>query len=265
MPCVVLIVAVVAGASLLVPESSAGAAPPVTRATLVQAYPHDPTAFCQGLVVYDGQLLEGTGQYSHSRLRRVDIESGRSVADQKLGSEIFGEGITVWKDTVLQLTWRNGYLITYDAKTLQKTGTVRYSAIDRSLREGWGIAHDGHSLIISDGSSTMRFVNPETFRLERTLTVRAGSRALSKLNELEFVNGQIYANVWYDDRIACIDAENGAVTGWIELSHLRPREVRGNREAVLNGIAWDEKSGRLFVTGKHWPKLFEISVDDLKP
>ena len=265
MPCGVLIVAVAVGASLLFSEPSAGAAPPVIKATLIQSFPHDQTAFCQGLVVYDGHLLEGTGQYSHSRLRQVDIESGRSVVDQRLGSEVFGEGITVWKDTVLQLTWRNGYLITYDARTLQRTGTVRYSSIDPNLREGWGIAHDGHSLIISDGSSSLRFVNPETFKLERSLTVRSGARALSKLNELEFVNGQIFANVWYEDRIACIDPENGAVTEWIELSHLRPREVRGNREAVLNGIAWDEKTRRLFVTGKHWPKLFEISIDGVKP
>ncbi len=261
MPCAVLIVAIAAGASLLFTESSAGAAPPVIKAELVRAYPHDPTAFCQGLVLYDGKLLEGTGQYSHSRLRQVEIETGRSVFEQKLASEVFGEGITVWKDTVLQLTWRNGYLITYDAQTLQRTGTVRYAGIDPGLREGWGISHDGHSLIISDGSSALRFVDPETFTLERTLNVRSGARALSKLNELEFVNGQIFANVWYEDRIACIDPETGAVSEWIDVSHLRPREVRGNREAVLNGIAWDEKSGRLFVTGKHWPKLFEISVD----
>lgn len=261
MPIVALVVAIAVVAGLLINESSAGAAPPITKARLVQAYPHDATAFCQGLVIHEGRLVEGTGQYSHSRLRLVDIDSGRSIIDQKLGSEVFGEGVTIWKDTILQLTWRNGYLIKYDAETLQRVGTVRYSQIDPTLREGWGIAHDGHSLIISDGSSSLRFVNPETFRLERSLNVRSGSKALSKLNELEFVNGQILANVWYEDRIACIDAESGVVTEWIELSHLRPREVKGNREAVLNGIAWDEKSGRLFITGKHWPNLFEISID----
>jgi glutamine cyclotransferase len=262
MPFLVLSLTVVAGVLLLLTDSTAAAAPPVTRAKLVHAYPHDPASFCQGLVVHEGKLLEGTGQYSRSRLRLVDLESGQPVSDQILASEIFGEGVTVWKDTVLQLTWRNGYLILYDAKTLKRTGSVRYSEIDPNLREGWGIAHDGHSLIISDGSADLRFVNPDTFRLERTLRVRAGTKPVSKLNELEFVNGKVFANVWYEDRIASIDPATGIVTEWIELSHLRPREVRNNREAVLNGIAWDAKSGRLFVTGKHWPKLFEISIDE---
>ena len=264
MPIAVLCIAVLAATSaLLLPKPSAeAAAPPVKKAAVVKAYPHDRTAFCQGLAVLDGQLLEGTGQYQKSRLRLVDIESGKSVSDQRNADDVFGEGVTVWKDRIFQLTWRNGYLLVYDARTLQQTGFVRYSDIDRKLAEGWGLTHDGHSLILSDGSADLRFINPETFKLEKTVRVKSGSRTLTKLNELEFVSGQILANVWYEDRIASIDPGSGQVTAWIDLSHLRPREVKNDREAVLNGIAWDEKSQRLFVTGKHWPMLYEIEIGD---
>ncbi|HQX52813.1 MAG TPA: glutaminyl-peptide cyclotransferase [Planctomycetaceae bacterium] len=263
MPIAVLCIAVVAATSaMLLPKPSAeAAAPPVTRAVLVKAYPHDRTAFCQGLAIHNGQLVEGTGQYQKSRLRLVDIESGKSVSDQKNSDDVFGEGVAVWKDRIFQLTWKNGYLLVYDAKTLQRTGFVRYSAIDPKLAEGWGLTHDGHSLILSDGSADLRFINPDTFKLEKKLRVKSGYRSLTKLNELEFVNGQILANVWYEDRIACIDPASGQVTEWIDLSHLRPREVKHDREAVLNGIAWDEKARRLFVTGKHWPTLFEIKLE----
>ena len=153
-------------------------------------------------------------------------------------------------------------MLVYDVKTLQSKGYVRYADIDPTLREGWGITHDGHSLIISDGSADLRFINPDTFKLEKTVRVKSGSKAISRLNELEFVNGQILSNVWYEDRIACIDPVSGRITEWIELSHLRPRAVRNNREAVLNGIAWDEKNQRLFVTGKHWPTLYEIKLSE---
>jgi glutamine cyclotransferase len=246
-------------AILLFPRNG-GAAPPVVRAELVRAYPHDKTAFCQGLVFRDGRLLEGTGQYSRSRLRAVELMSGRSEREIRLSNDVFGEGITVWKDTLLQLTWRNGYVITWNANTLEQTGTLPYARIDKSLREGWGITHDGHSLIISDGTADLRFVNPDTWQLERTVKVRAAGRPLTKLNELEFVNGRILANVWYDDRIAIIDPASGTVERWLDVSHLRPDAVRGEKELVLNGIAWDERSGRLFVTGKHWPALFEIKA-----
>jgi glutamine cyclotransferase len=246
-------------AILLFPRNG-GAAPPILRAELIQTFPHDDTAFCQGLVFRDGWLLEGTGQYSRSRLRAVEITSGRSAREVRLSNDVFGEGITVWKDTLLQLTWRNGFVITWNPDTLERTGSVPYAKIDKSLREGWGITHDGHSLIISDGTADLRFVNPDTWRLERTVKVRAAGRPLTKLNELEFVNGRILANVWYDDRIAIIDPESGNVERWLDVSHLRPDAVRGEKEFVLNGIAWDERGGRLFVTGKHWPALFEIKA-----
>lgn len=259
---VLLTAALAAGSALLLPKPHAEpVAPPVIKAVLVKAYPHDRTAFCQGLVVYDeGRLLEGTGQYQKSRLRLVDLDTGQSVKDHKNADDVFGEGITLWKDRVYQLTWRNGYMLVYDSKTLQSTGYVRYRDIDPKLSEGWGLTHDGHSLILSDGSADLRFINPDTFKLEKTVRVKSGLKVITKLNELEFVNGRIFANVWYEDRIACIEPASGKVTEWIELSHLRPREVRNDREAVLNGIAWDEKAQRLFVTGKHWPALYEIKL-----
>lgn len=265
MPLAVLLLAGTAVlAALAWPSgSSAEAAPPVQPVTVVRAFPHDATAFCQGLVVHNGQLLEGTGQYAQSRLRHVDLESGQSLREVRLDDRIFGEGITVWQDQILQLTWKNGFLLRYDAGTLQSLGSVPYRDIDPGLREGWGITQDGRHLIISDGSATLRFVDPATFRLVRTVVVKNGWRSLSQLNELEYVDGQILANVWYRDDIARIDPATGVVLGWLDLSAIKPREIRRNREAVLNGIAWDSDNRRLFVTGKNWPKLFEIRLPDL--
>jgi len=264
MPIAALSIASLAAAAafLLPGPTTEAATPPVTKAVLVKAYPHDPTAFCQGLVTYDGRLLEGTGEYRKSQLRLVDINTGNAISEMKNADDVFGEGITVWKDKLFQLTWQNGFMLVYDVETLQRTGYVRYRDIDPKLREGWGITHDGHSLILSDGTADLRFVNPDTFKLERSVRVKSRFKPITKLNELEFVNGRILANVWYEDRIACIDPANGNVEEWIELSHLRPREVRNNREAVLNGIAWDQKNQRLFVTGKHWPALFEIKLKE---
>ncbi len=261
MPLAVLLVAAVAaGATIMVP-ASAPATPraPVKRVTVVKAYPHDATSFSQGLVVHDGKLLEGTGHYYKSRLRLVDLQTGKPSVDIKLPDDVFGEGVTVWKNTIIQLTWKNGYLITYDASTFERTGNVSVRDIDPTMREGWGITHDGTHLYISDGTSTLRIVDPATFRTVKRLRVKDGFRSLSQLNELEFVNGEIFANVWYRDQIARIDPQTGKVIGWLELAHLRPAAVARNREAVLNGIAWDPTGQRLFVTGKNWPALYEVS------
>jgi glutaminyl-peptide cyclotransferase len=240
--------------------SSAAADAPVTVPQVIHTYPHDRNSFCQGLVIHRGMIVEGTGLYEQSQLRVVQLETGRPTAELPLSRDVFGEGVTVWKDQILQLTWKNGYLIVYDANTLKRLGIVKYEQIDPSLREGWGITHDGKHLILSDGSSQLRFIDPQTWRLVRTLTVKQGFRSLNKLNELEYVDGQIFANVWYSDRIARIDAETGKVIGWLDLAKIRPAEVRRNREAVLNGIAWDADQRRLFVTGKNWPSLFEIQL-----
>ena len=231
----------------------------VTEVQLVKAYPHDQASFCQGLVVFNGALLEGTGQYERSRLRLVDMESGVPSIDIPLANNVFGEGVTVWQNTILQLTWKNGYLITYDASTFRQTGTVPLNKIDRSLAEGWGITHDGKHLIISDGSAVLRFVDPSTYRLIKRVHVKDGRRAVTNLNELEFVNGEVFANVWYKDQIARIDPNTGKVNSWLNLAPLRPAVVRNDKEAVLNGIAWDADKKRLFVTGKNWPALYEVS------
>lgn len=255
---VLVVAAVAAGAAMLSPGVSTAAAP-VQTVRLVNTFPHDRSSFCQGLVVLNGAILEGTGQYKRSRLRLVDLPTGKPTVDVALPGNVFGEGVTVWKNKILQLTWKNGYLITYDSGTLQRTGSVQYRTIDRRLYEGWGITHNGTHLIISDGSSTLRFVDPETFRMVRRLRVKDGFRGVSKLNELEYVNGEILANVWYKDRIARIDPDSGRVVGWLDLRALRPAALRNDREAVLNGIAWDAVNRRLFVTGKNWPTLLEVS------
>lgn len=260
--CVLLMTAATAGAAFLATQnggrSGSGRAPSV-RVKLVKSYPHDTGAFIQGLVMHKGRLLEGTGQYNESRLRLVDIATGTPVYQIDLPGNVFGEGVTVWNDRIIQLTWKNGYLITYDANTFRQTGTVVLRQIDRTLEEGWGITHDGQNLIISDGSPTLRFLDPVTFRMVRKVYVKEGRRALSRLNELEFVNGEIFANVWYQDRIARIDPVSGQVKGWLDVSALRPASVRNDKEAALNGIAWDAVGKRLYVTGKNWPVMLHVS------
>lgn len=258
-PFALLLVAAVAlGTTLFGPEETSAAAP-VREVRLIKAYPHDPKSFCQGLAVHNGSILEGTGHYRESRLRLVDLESGVPTVDIPLDDSEFGEGVTVWQNTIIQLTWKKGYFITWDAQTMKRTGTVSLRQIDSRLREGWGITHDGRHLIISDGSSTLRFVDPNSMKLVNKIRVKDGRRYVSKLNELEFVNGEIFANVWYRDQIARIDPKTGLVNSWLELQQLRPPALRRNREAVLNGIAWDARNQRLFVTGKYWPSLFEIA------
>ena len=258
-PLVVLVLAAVAASAAMLSPGAATTAAPVISVKVVNTFPHDSTSFCQGLVVLNGAILEGTGQYNRSRLRLVDLSTGKPTVDVALPGNVFGEGVTVWKNTILQLTWKNGYLLTYDSTTLKRTGSVKYRSIDRNLYEGWGITHDGIHLIISDGSSTLRFVDPETFKTVRRLRVKDGFLGVSNLNELEYVNGEILANVWYKDRIARIDPESGRVLGWLDLRPLRPAALRNDREAVLNGIAWDPVGQRLFVTGKNWPTLLEIT------
>jgi len=220
---------------------------------IVAVYPHDPNAFTQGLVVHDGKLLEGTGQYGRSSLRRVDIASGSVERLQPLNSAYFGEGITVLGDRVYQLTWKSHTGFVYDVDTFALERTFKFEG------EGWGLTTDGSLLIQSDGTATLRFIDPATFDVVRSVTVRDGGVAVGRLNELEYIDGEIWSNVWYDDRIARIDPGSGALVGWIDLSSLYPASERGS-EDVLNGIAYDPASKRLFVTGKDWPKLFEIEV-----
>ncbi len=220
---------------------------------VVAAYPHDPAAFTQGLAIADGRLYEGTGQYGASSLRRVDLTTGRVEKIRPLNPRYFGEGIAVLDGRIYQLTWQNELGIVYDADTFEVLRTFSYDG------EGWGLTHDGTHLILSDGSATLRFIDPETFATVRTIEARDGDRPVTRLNELEYVDGEVWANVWYDDRIVRISPADGAVRGWIDLASLYPQAARGS-EAVLNGIAYDAAERRLFVTGKNWPQLFEIEL-----
>jgi glutaminyl-peptide cyclotransferase len=241
-------VAVVAWAQLGPRRASA-----VAGFTVVAAYPHDPMAFTQGLAIESGRLYEGTGQYGASTIRRVDLASGRTEKQRALGPRYFGEGIAILGGLLYQLTWQNGAAVVYDLESFEVERTMQYDG------EGWGLTHDGRQLIMSDGSSTIRFRDPQTFAVTREIEVRADGVPLSMLNELEYVEGEIWANIWYDDRIARISPVDGKVLGFIDLSSLYPRSARGS-EAVLNGIAYDSAAKRLFVTGKNWPQLYEIKV-----
>jgi glutamine cyclotransferase len=219
---------------------------------VVASYPHDPNAFTQGLAVHEGALYEGTGQYGASSIRRVDLETGRVEKQRALNQRYFGEGIAILGDSLYQLTWQNGVGVVYDVATFEVKRTFEYAG------EGWGLTHDGRHLIMSDGSATIRYLDPESFSVVRQLEVRDGERPVDRLNELEYIDGEIWANIWYDDRIARIDADDGRVTGYVDLSSLYPRQ--GRSDDVLNGIAYDAAAGRLFVTGKNWPQLFEIEI-----
>jgi glutamine cyclotransferase len=221
---------------------------------VVHAYPHDQQAFTQGLICIDGHLYESTGIQGKSSLREEDIETGRILRYQDVPSQYFAEGLTDWGSTLIQLTWQSHVALVYDRATFRFLRSFPYQG------EGWGLTHDAKSLILSDGTATLHFFDPATFRETRSITVKDHGKPVDRLNELEFIHGQIYANVWHTDRIARISPATGKVMGWIDLSGLLPGSQRSNPEAVLNGIAYDTVHDRLFVTGKLWPRLFEIQV-----
>lgn len=228
--------------------------PPTAGFKVVAEYTHDPKAFTQGLVVVDNVLYEGTGIQGESNLRKVELKTGRVMTYVPLDANYFGEGITVLNDRIYQLTWQNRTGFVYDVKTLKFLSTFHYTG------DGWGLTHDGKRLILSDGTSMLRFLDPKTFEVVKRLRVRSSSGQVDKLNELEYVKGEIFANIWHSDRIARISPETGEVVGWIDLSTLYPLKTRATKEDVLNGIAYDEAKNRLFVTGKNWPKLYEIEL-----
>ena len=221
---------------------------------IVHAYPHDQHAFTQGLVYVDGHLYESTGMNGQSSLREDDLESGRIQRMQLVADQYFAEGLTDWKNTLIQLTWQNHVAFVYDRATFRLLRTFHYDG------EGWGLTHDAKSLILSDGTATLRFYNPDTFKELRRITVTDRGKPVIDLNELEYIHGEIYANVWHTDRIARISPATGRVVGWIDLKGLMPRSRLSNDEAVLNGIAYDAAHNRLFVTGKLWPSIFEITL-----
>ena len=221
---------------------------------VVRSYPHDRTSFTQGLIVRDGFFYEGTGLHGRSALRKVKIETGEVLQHEALDDQYFGEGITERQGSLYQLTWQSEIGFVYDANTFRRTKTFTYKG------EGWGLTHDGTRLILSDGTPKLRFLDPSTFKETGGVVVRDGRRPVDDLNELEFVKGEIFANVWQTDRIARIDPADGRVTGWIDLTGLMSAAERGTTDAVLNGIAYDAAADRLFVTGKLWPRIFEITL-----
>ena len=229
---------------------------PIYTYRIVNTYPHDPGAFTQGLVYEDGVLYEGTGLEGQSSLRKVDLESGEVLQIHELPAQFFGEGITVFGNEIVQLTWKSGQGFVYDKASFELLETFEYPT------EGWGLTHDGEQLIMSDGTSVLRFLDPGTYEETGRINVIISivSSYIPPLNELEYVDGEIYANVWTEDRIARIDPATGQVVGWIDLTGLLGPEDRTERVDVLNGIAYDAEGDRLFVTGKWWPKLFEIEL-----
>lgn len=221
---------------------------------VVNVFPHDPEAFTQGLQWYNGHLFEGTGQVGTSGLREVDLTSGRVLREQPLEEPHFGEGIVILGDKLYQLTYQSGKAFTYDWKTFKRNGTFNYDG------EGWGLTTDGNSLIMSNGTSSLVYRDPKTFEITHTIAVTDRGNPVAALNELEWIKGEIWANVWQTDSIARIDPKTGVVLGWIDLTNLLPRIDRTGREDVLNGIAYDSEKDRIFVTGKLWPKLYEIRL-----
>jgi glutaminyl-peptide cyclotransferase len=233
------------------------AAPSVQAADtyrVVHAYPHDQHAFTQGLVYVDGLLYESTGIKGQSSLREEDLETGRILRMQIDSDRYFAEGLTDWKNTLIQLTWQSHVALIYDRATFRQLRTFRYDG------EGWGLTHDAKSLILSDGTATLHFFAPDTFKELRRIAVNDHGKPVTQLNELEFIHGEIYANIWHSNRIARISPASGRVLGWIDLKGLMPRDQLSSDEAVLNGIAYDPDHGRIFVTGKLWPRVFEITV-----
>ena len=234
-------------------QGSAAPAVPQYGYRVVRSYPHDPRAFTQGLLFRNGVFYEGTGLNGRSGIRKVKLETGEVLQAQALGAEYFGEGITDWKGSLIEITWQSEVGFVYDINTFERIKTWSYKG------EGWGLTQDGTRIIMSDGSSALRFLDPVTLKETGRITVRDARGPVERLNELEYVKGEIFANVWQTDRIARISPADGRVTGWIDLAGLLPPSDRGGAD-VLNGIAYDAAGDRLFVTGKLWPRVFEIKL-----
>ena len=237
------------------PLMSEDARPPtVLEYEIVKSWPHDRAAFTQGLIYRDGFLYESTGLNGRSSLRKVKLETGEVVQRESVASEYFAEGLTDWKDRLIQITWQSQLGFVHDLKTFRREGQFNYSG------EGWGITHDARRLIMSDGTSTLRFLDPQSFQQTGALEVTYQGKPLANLNELEFVRGRIFANVWQSNSIVVIDPGSGRVTAQIDLPGLLNAEDRAGGVDVLNGIAYDARKDRLFVTGKLWPKIFELKL-----
>jgi len=225
---------------------------------VVHTYPHDPNAFTQGLIYVDGHLYESTGRNGKSSLRMVDLTTGRVLQKHDVPAEYFGEGLTDWGSTLIQLTWISHKAFVYDRFSFSLQQTFSYEG------EGWGLTHDDTQLIMSDGTAYLRFLDPKTFRVLRRVRVVDEGKGVENLNELEYIHGEIYANIWQTDEIVRISPRTGKVLGRINLRGIIDENELHESGSVLNGIAYDAAGGRLFVTGKLWPKLFEIRITGQK-
>ncbi|MET0371808.1 MAG: glutaminyl-peptide cyclotransferase [Sphingobium sp.] len=223
---------------------------------LVKTYPHDPAAFTEGLFWLDGALYESTGLEGQSDIRKVRLKDGKILQRRVVDPPYFGEGIVNWKDRIVSLTWRHRQGFVWKLSDFSPVGDFRYAG------EGWGLTQDGTSLIMSDGTAQLRFLDPQTLGEQRRITVSWNGRAVDRLNELEYVKGEIWANIWFDTHIARIDPKDGRVIDWIDIAPLAAKAGVDSEQAVANGIAYDATKDRVFVTGKNWPKLFEIRVGD---
>lgn len=229
---------------------------PVHSFKVVASFPHDPDAFTQGLVFADGEFYESTGLNRHSTLRRVEIATGKVLQQHKVADEYFAEGLALVGDELLQLTWQHKQGFVYDRKTFAQKRTFPYKT------EGWGIAYDGVSqLVMSDGSDTLTFLDPKTLAPTKSIRVRDAGRSIGNLNELEWIEGEIWANVWLTDRIVRISPATGEVNSWVDFGSLWPASQRPNPgDQVLNGIAYDRATRRIYITGKKWPRLYQVTV-----
>jgi glutamine cyclotransferase len=242
-------------------QSNAGvAAPQAMQLNIIGIYAHDTSAYTQGLEIYDGKMYESTGDFENSSLRIIDVKTGKVIQKHMMGTaQVFGEGITIFQDRIYQLTWKNNVVNVYDVKNIDKPiQTFRWPY------EGWGITHNDTDLIISDGTANLHFVNPADFKVKRSIQVRDNIGSVNALNELEFIDGYVFANIYGSDFIVKIDPSNGHVVGRVSLPGLIQQYAKGyvpGPEEVLNGIAWDSISKKLYITGKRWPKMFEALIN----
>ena len=223
---------------------------------IVNSWPHDKTAFTQGLVFKDGILYESTGEHGLSSLRVVDLDTGNIKTKVDVANQYFAEGIAIFNGRIFQLTWLSQKGFIYDQNSLALLGEFNYE------REGWGLTDDGRFLIMSDGTNSLYFLDPESFQTQKIIKVYDNGSPLLNLNELEYIKGEIYANIWHSDKIVRVDPGSGKILGWVDLTGLLSKEERQNGAAGLNGIAYDQTEDRLFVTGKLWPRLFEIKLEE---
>jgi glutamine cyclotransferase len=252
-----LMAAVLAGIVACSDSTTAGQAAdsiPVYSYQIINTWPHDAEAYTQGLVFHDGALFESTGLRGASSLRRVELKTGKVKKKVEVARPFFAEGMTIFHDKIFQLTWQEQKGFVYDLKKFRQEGEFAYEG------EGWGLTHDNQSLILSDGTNRIRFLDPATFQVQRTISVYDNGQPLTELNELEYIKGEIYANIWKTDRIVRIDPTTGKINAWIDMTGLHHWGDANSTENCLNGIAYDAENDRLFVTGKRWPELFEIRL-----